>query len=276
MIPPAVLFPDDGELDTFHDDLYNPKRMLGREAVYPLTSHYSFLADTRTHEELKKLSPGTKHCMDTQERENFPRQMASINKKTCNRICQRVKNKYITPLCKQWSTEIKCSMAALRSTNPVPTQRSKNPSKRTYPIPAKRQREHTDYPAHFQGVEGCNLHEHLFTTMSLLIGAEHTETHIRLRPFSSEYYLKKMGRKYVESDMIKIAIPRGWGILFRGDIYHGGGRYKDENRRAHAYFYMDQYASGIKPGDQVYPRWNVAQTTTETQEECGGSDDEYQ
>ena len=109
----------------------------------------------------------------------------------------------------------------------------------------------------------------------MLIGAGDEDTHIRIRPYSSTYYMKKMGKAYKERPMIKLKIPKGGAVLFRGDIFHGGGRFKKENRRAHLYFWMKKWRYSRKPKDNTFPKHSLASTKREHQAECGDSDDEY-
>ena len=62
-----------------------------------------------------------------------------------------------------------------------------------------------------------------------------------VRPFSHVANILKEGDAYVERDIVRIHIPYGYALLFRGDLYHMGDSYEDENRRIHSYvYYPDQ------------------------------------
>ena len=278
VIPPGKVL-NAMEAEDFRQHIHHPSRKLGvdppdYENGGELTRDYSFLADDGSKNESDHSSDVKP--MTQQERSTFPRTIASVDMKTTAKIGGRTMGKYIRPISSKWCDSMTCSLAALRSTNPGRIQKNRVPKKRPYPIPAKRQREHTDYPAHLHA--HSDLFEHLLCPLSMLIGAEDRETHIRVRPYSTVYYQKRCeasGQNYVDRKMVKIIIPKGGAVLFRGDLYHGGGRYIYENRRGHAYFYMIHQVDGTKPLDKVYPKWDPRQTRRETQLECGGSDEEY-
>jgi len=74
--------------------------------------------------------------------------------------------------------------------------------------------------------------------------------------------------------MIKVYIPKGAILFFRGDLYHRGGRYNKENRRGHGYVWFN-IEGGEVPGDRTYPRHGINAGKAATERECAGSDDEY-
>ena len=155
--------------------------------------------------------------------------------------------------------------------------RSVNPKEKPFgpksPFTASRQLEHTDYRAHsYLGGSFVYSFSHWLVPLSCIIGLEDEATHIWVRPYS--HTLHQARSDYYERPMIKVYIPKGAILFFRGDLYHRGGRYNKENRRGHGYVWFN-IEGGEVPGDRTYPRHGINAGKAATERECAGSDDEY-
>ena len=218
----------------------------------PLGFDFSTIFQNRNEEETVLVDG-----LDPEQAKWWPRQMCSMNEEMSklgvedwltNKLCELV------PSVRKKRFKLKCYWVGIRSVNPKAA-----PENLGLTFANDIQVEHSDFwrgKIVFRGIADD-------VPLILLAPVDKCGCYLYIRPFSHVANILKEGWRYVERDMLKVHIPYGQMLLARGDIFHMGSEYEEQNLRIHAYIHYpnSRMDTGLPIDESFVRQWEVSDST---------------